>query len=150
MRIETGYGLEGILTDAICYQIIQDILIPSFKAGQYSSGIYEGVLAVTSVIAQEYNVKISGQPSHFLERAGGKKKPFNSILELILTVLFFLFIINTLRELYRAPGNGYRRGGYWYGGGWGGGGGGFGGGLGGGFGGFGGGLSGGGGASGRW
>lgn len=43
---ETGYGLEGILPDAICYRLQQKYMIPDLKAGQYSQGMLKGVAAV--------------------------------------------------------------------------------------------------------
>jgi uncharacterized membrane protein YgcG len=39
VRIEVGYGLEGILTDALSAIIIQREIVPRFKAGDYAGGI---------------------------------------------------------------------------------------------------------------
>ncbi len=44
---ETGYGIEGILPDAICYRLQQRYMIPDLKAGNYSAGMLNGVTAVT-------------------------------------------------------------------------------------------------------
>lgn len=43
---ETGYGLEGVLPDAICYRMQQRYMLPDFKAGDYSAGMQKGVEAV--------------------------------------------------------------------------------------------------------
>lgn len=43
---ETGYGLEGILPDAICYRLQQQHMIPDLKAGNYSTGMVKGIAAV--------------------------------------------------------------------------------------------------------
>ena len=45
VRIEVGYGLEGMLTDAISSQIISSVMIPEFKNGKMSEGVKEGVFA---------------------------------------------------------------------------------------------------------
>gem|GEM_PF-2260729 len=45
VRIEVGYGLEGVLTDAISSQIISSVMIPEFKNGKMSEGVKEGVFA---------------------------------------------------------------------------------------------------------
>ena len=45
VRIEVGYGLEGMLTDAISNQIISSVMIPEFKNGKMSEGVKEGVFA---------------------------------------------------------------------------------------------------------
>ncbi|MBI4034035.1 MAG: TPM domain-containing protein [Candidatus Brennerbacteria bacterium] len=42
MRIEVGYGLEGLLTDAQSYWIEQNVAVPAFREGNYYSGA-EGV-----------------------------------------------------------------------------------------------------------
>ena len=39
MRIEVGYGLEGVLTDAISKLIIANAAAPRFKAGDYDGGV---------------------------------------------------------------------------------------------------------------
>nr|WP_258033836.1 TPM domain-containing protein [Campylobacter concisus] len=43
--MEVGYGLEGVLTDAISSQIISSVMIPEFKNGKMSEGVKEGVFA---------------------------------------------------------------------------------------------------------
>lgn len=48
--IATGYGLESILTDAICARIVNDGMIPYFKKDDYCGGIHAGVACVVSVI----------------------------------------------------------------------------------------------------
>ena len=42
---EVGYGLEGVLTDAISSQIISSVMIPEFKNGKMSEGVKDGVFA---------------------------------------------------------------------------------------------------------
>ena len=53
MRIETGYGTEGALTDALCARIIRNILVPSFRKGEYGQGIYSAVQAMAAVITND-------------------------------------------------------------------------------------------------
>jgi uncharacterized protein len=50
MRIEVGYGLEGILTDGMAGQIIRSVMTPRFKNGDYDGGITDGVRAVVNVL----------------------------------------------------------------------------------------------------
>ncbi|MBI5415443.1 MAG: TPM domain-containing protein, partial [Candidatus Omnitrophica bacterium] len=45
-RIHTGYGVEGILPDGVCGQIGRDYMVPYFKEGKYSEGLYYGAAAV--------------------------------------------------------------------------------------------------------
>jgi uncharacterized protein len=46
MRIEVGYGLEPVLTDAMASVIIRDVMTPAFKRGDYDAGIQNGVAAI--------------------------------------------------------------------------------------------------------
>jgi uncharacterized protein len=144
IRIETGYGLEGAVPDAIANRIIDQLIIPNFREGHYYQGLDDAVDAIQKAAAGEYKAIPKGK-----RRVGG-----GAIFVLIIIIVIVLSIFNN------RGGNGtsiHRRG--W--GGWGAfpmGGGGFGGssgggwsgGGGGGFGGFGGGSGGGGGASGSW
>jgi len=50
VRIEVGYGLEGTLTDAICSQIVYNIILPDFRAGQMEVGINEGLNAILTTL----------------------------------------------------------------------------------------------------
>jgi uncharacterized protein len=53
MRIEVGYGLEGVLTDAMSKRIISDIITPYFKQGDFAGGIRAGVEAMIKLIDGE-------------------------------------------------------------------------------------------------
>ena len=46
IRFVTGYGLEGILPDALCKRIQQRYMVEHLAAGDYSTGMVEGVAAV--------------------------------------------------------------------------------------------------------
>ncbi len=53
VRIEVGYGLEGALTDAQSFGIIQKIIIPAFKEGKTEEGITAGTQAIIDVVKSE-------------------------------------------------------------------------------------------------
>ncbi len=146
--IQTGYGLEGAIPDLIAKSIIDNQILPQFKAGNYYRGIDLGTDALMKAAAGVYKA-----PTGY-----GKKKglPLGSIFLLIIILFFILAGIGGGRGgrgggmmsptgwiIASMLGGG--RGGGWSGGGVAGLGGG-----GGGFGGFGGGSGGGGGASGGW
>ena len=54
MRIEVGYGLEGALTDAQSFWIIQNVLKPAFQKGDYHEGINSGVDGIISITKGEF------------------------------------------------------------------------------------------------
>ncbi|QMT61680.1 YgcG family protein [Legionella sp. PC997] len=50
VRIEVGYGLEPVITDLLANQIIQTVILPSFKKGEYQKGIIEGTQSILDVL----------------------------------------------------------------------------------------------------
>ena len=55
-RIQTGYGLEGILPDSLCGEIGRNYMVSYFKEGKYSQGLYNGVSAIAQVILRDAGV----------------------------------------------------------------------------------------------
>ncbi len=53
LRIEVGYGLEGVLPDAIAHRIIDETIVPKFREGKYFEGIDNGVATIMKVISGE-------------------------------------------------------------------------------------------------
>ncbi|AOJ11500.1 TPM domain-containing protein [Burkholderia mayonis] len=53
LRIEVGYGLEGVLTDATSHRIIDEVIVPSFRRGDFYGGISAGVGSMMHVIEGE-------------------------------------------------------------------------------------------------
>jgi uncharacterized protein len=143
MRIEVGYGLEGVLPDAVAARIIRERITPEFRAGRMDAGIAAGVDAIEAVVEGE-QLPLPQQP----DLKVWIKLAWLVFVLLILVargpLLWALFGMRAVRRY-----GGYQRSGGWGGGGFGGGGFGGGGFGGGGFSG-GGGSFGGGGASGRW
>jgi len=52
-RIEVGYGLEGVIPDAVASRIIREVMIPSFRAGAMGEGIVRGTEAVMAAAKGE-------------------------------------------------------------------------------------------------
>ena len=59
MRIEVGYGLEGVLTDALCSQIIRKEMAPKFKEKDFGGGFVAAVTSIDKAIKGEYTVEES-------------------------------------------------------------------------------------------
>ena len=53
VRIEPGYGLEGAIPDAIANRIIQEYMVPKFRAGDYGGGLIDATGALTKIIDGE-------------------------------------------------------------------------------------------------
>ncbi len=53
LRIEVGYGLEGVLPDAIASRIIREDITPRFRSGDYAGGIEAGINQILRVTSGE-------------------------------------------------------------------------------------------------
>jgi uncharacterized protein len=53
LRIEVGYGLEGALTDVASKRIIDEVITPNFRRGDFAGGIAQGVSAMMRIIEGE-------------------------------------------------------------------------------------------------
>ena len=147
--IATGRGMEGPIPDVTAKKIVDNIIIPNFKKGDFYQGLDEATTAIIKLAAGEFVDELGDQKSN------GKNIPASAFIIVIVIILIIISFIN------RGGRGGYISRGGWFpwmmmggfgrgGGGFGGGGFGGGGGGGGGFGGFGGGSFGGGGAGGHW
>lgn len=56
-ELETGYGLESILTDALCYRIASQELVPHFKKGNYGEGLFAGVARIQQILTNPEAIK---------------------------------------------------------------------------------------------
>lgn len=160
VRIDVGYGLEPIMTDALSHQIITQQILPAFKRGDFPGGINAGADAIIAQLQapleQAEQKALEAQQAQ--RQSGQSGDDGGSFFPLIFWAVVFLFFILPMLRGGRRGRRHRRRGGVWVwgpglgGGDWGGGGGGGFGGFGGGGGGFGGGGGsfGGGGASGGW
>jgi uncharacterized protein len=53
LRIEVGYGLEGALTDVTARRIIDEVIVPRFKTGDFAGGIDNGLTRMIGVVDGE-------------------------------------------------------------------------------------------------
>lgn len=95
LRIEVGYGLEGVLTDATSRRIIDETIVPRFRQGDFYGGIFAGVENIMRVV--------SGEPLP----APTERRSESGGLGPLLPVLFLLTVVagGLLRALLgRLPG----------------------------------------------
>lgn len=140
VRIETGYGIEGILPDGLAGSILDTYAIPSLTKGNYGDGLQNAQMAVAQVIAKDAGVSLTGAVPGSGKRPA-RERPEGGIFPLLVFFVIMALLLGTRQGrrmlpfillMMMAGSRGGGRGGY--------------GGFGGGFGGFGGGMGGGGGA----
>ena len=89
MFLQVGYGLEGVLPDAIAKDITENVIKPRFKAGDYDGGLVAGVNAILRAIGGEY--RGTGRTVAQGRARGGtaRIRPFISLLVFLAFVFFF-------------------------------------------------------------
>lgn len=91
VRIEVGYGLEGVLTDAVASEIINSVMIPEFKNDKMSEGVKDGVLAIIKLASgEEFSSKTSLSDLPF-----GVFAFFAGMLSCFASVIFGKFFMRT-------------------------------------------------------
>src|SRR5680860_1208995 len=93
VRIEVGYGLEPILTDALTKIIIENAILPRFRAGDYVSGIKDGVHDIV--------LSLTGDAAEVEARARARQdsdKPAIAWFTVLFYIAIFLLIIYLTRN----------------------------------------------------
>jgi len=106
VRIEVGYGLEGTLTDLVSNFIIQNSILPRFRANDYPGGITRGVDDIIQVL--------TGDAEEWKQRAA-KQRPdqmpdWVAIVLIIFVIFIFFMVFSMMVNASRAQ-PGKRRGG---------------------------------------
>jgi uncharacterized protein len=138
VRIEVGYGLEPVLTDALSSVILQTKVLPRFKAGQMEAGVVAGVEAVVQQLAlpEDQAKQNVAQAAQAQQQSQDGSAPFGLIIVIFLVILVLGSVLRGrgggglwwLLPMLLSGGGGRDRGGWGGGGGFSGGGGSFGGG----------------------
>jgi uncharacterized protein len=80
LRIEVGYGLEGVVPDAEASRIIRESIAPRFREGRYEAGLEAAARAIYSKVATKKSPGQPGKPS------GGSRFPLVGVLGLFVIV----------------------------------------------------------------
>jgi uncharacterized protein len=95
LRIEVGYGLEGVLPDAIASRIIREVIVPRFRDGDFSGGIVAGVNAILQVTKGEPLPQAARRANRQRAAQGGSLATV-----LVITAMLALFIGMTQRRMF--------------------------------------------------
>jgi len=110
VRIEVGYGLEPILTDAVSSLIIQNRMTPAFKAGDYPGGIVAGVDAIAEQLRAPPEVaerQAREAQARQAQTEGPRRRGGGSIFPLLFWGAVLLFVV---LPMLRGAGGGGRNG----------------------------------------
>jgi uncharacterized protein len=89
VRIEVGYGLEGMITDALSSVILQTRVLPKFKAGDLQGGIVDGAQA----LIQQLSLDPSAAEKAAADASARQTPPEETPFPVILFVLFAFWIV---------------------------------------------------------
>jgi len=113
MRIEVGYGLEGVLPDALAIQIMNNQITPYFKAGRFEEGILAGVGAIIQATKGEYKGTARPGRSPYGSRygRGRRRRPMTpeearGLMIFIMALVGILFFVDFFRFRGYAGGHG--------------------------------------------
>lgn len=96
LRIETGYGLEGTLTDMVAGQIIRNVITPQFRKGNFDQGLINGVDAMISAVKGEFRAAASSGRNS----GGGNDTP--GLLASLVFISFFFGSMFRTNKLFAA------------------------------------------------
>jgi uncharacterized protein len=99
IAINTGYGVEGNLTDAMSRRIIETVIVPEFKTGDYYGGLNNGADTIFKVLNGEFTENRSSTAEDGF--------PLRALLPFI--VFFIILIILSKRNKGGGNGNGGRK-----------------------------------------
>lgn len=100
VRIEVGYGLEPILTDALSELIIQQAVLPRFRSGDFNGGTEAGVAALIQQLSLDPSAaeaKAAAAAQQMKNRGEGGANPLS-----VLLIILFVFI--ALSRVFRGFG----------------------------------------------
>jgi uncharacterized protein len=94
VRIETGYGVEGILPDGLVGDILRTQAIPYLREGNYGKGLSNAMEAVASIVAKDANVALTGVAP--AQQPGGKNAVQGiGIVPMIILILIVFTLLGT-------------------------------------------------------
>ena len=99
IRIMTGTGIEGVLTDALCSQIIRNKMTPYFKAGDYGGGLCHGALAIYKVCTKDdapdelLNMHSATRRKSFESERNEEEDDWTTLMSLLIFLLLMIIVI---------------------------------------------------------
>lgn len=89
VRIEVGYGLEGVLTDGKCGRILDNYVMPYYEKGQYEKATQQAFIALNNELEAYYK-----NPQEYLH--SNQQHEFLKIILFIIVIFFIIFVLASI------------------------------------------------------
>ena len=96
VRIEAGYGVEGVLTDAMSSLILQRAVLPRFKAGDMPGGVVAGTQALIEQLSLDPSVAEQRAAAAASQRQTGAGRRGGGPFGLIVVVFIVVFVLRSV------------------------------------------------------
>lgn len=94
LRIEVGYGLEGVLPDAKAKRIIEEVIVPAFSRGDFAGGLQAGVEQILRIIEGE------SLPSPSLRHDAAISSGSGIILDNMIPILLAFLVLGRILQIF--------------------------------------------------
>lgn len=101
IRIETGYGTEGVLTDALCSRIIRRVIVPAFQSDRYGAGLLEAVENIAGIVLEDDSL---------VTVKNNSAEDSSDELPVIVIIIFMIIIVSIIISSTSGRGRRGRRG----------------------------------------
>jgi uncharacterized protein len=98
ISIRTGYGLEGVVPDAIASRLINNVVTPAFKQAQYYNGLDSATNVLMSLTRGEFTAE------DYMKKKAGDAPGSIGFGILVLFIILMVFLSNMRRKKYYSPG----------------------------------------------
>ncbi|MCL2007355.1 MAG: TPM domain-containing protein [Treponema sp.] len=106
VKIEVGYGLEGVIPDSTAGRILDTAVIPAFRQDDFSGGLLRGLEAIATLVAREHGIDLAELNLSAPAAVQVQEVPAISVL---LPFVFFIIMVSLLSRSRRF-GRRFRRG----------------------------------------
>jgi uncharacterized protein len=94
ITIQTGYGLEGAVSDALCRRLIETVIKPGFREGNYYAGLDSATNVLMSLTRGEFTA------DDYMKGSGTESIPVAVIIVVVILFIVFSGIMRTRRRFY--------------------------------------------------
>ena len=115
VRIAVGHGLEEAISDAVALKIINKVILPPCRKGDFAKGVIDGAVAVANLVAQKHSVTLSGLKGFSKVYTPPPRAPIVFVVLFVFCIIVYCLIRILLWWAILTPGRYRRRDGFWYG-----------------------------------